>query len=183
MQKSSARVLVNVCLFQAGWWACVLGAAHGYAWLGVMAVAVIAVIHLCFVSVQRRLDLLLGVCALLLGMIGDTAAAAAGAFDAGQLAWAGPLAPPFMLALWVNFALTLTTTLRWVQSRYVLAAVLGAVSGPLAYYAGARLGALTLGPRGLFTALLIIAAEWLVALPALLLLWQLLETRMAGRAA
>lgn len=176
MQRSSLRVVANACLFQAGWWACVVGAACGYAWLGVSVVAVITLLHFAFVSASRRLDLLLACGALLVGLVADTAVAATGAVTFGKLAWAGPLAPPFMLALWVNLALTVTTMLRWLRRRYVLAALFGAVGGPLAYYTGGRLGAILLGPLNVPLALLIIAVEWLVAMPLLVLIWELLDT-------
>jgi len=178
MHTSSARTLANICLFQAGWWGVVLGAARGYAWLGVPIVAVIAVIHFLFISTQRRLDLLLALYAVLLGTIADTAAAVAGAITFHQSPWPPPLAPPFMLALWINFAFTLTTTLRWLQQRYAAAALLGVLGGPLAYYSGARLGALALAPRPLAAALAVIALEWLAAMLLLLRLWNIHDNRL-----
>ena len=61
---------------------------------------------------------------------------------------------------------TLAVSLRWLQRRLVLAGVLGAIAAPLAYLAGARLGALTL-PKG-HSALWAQAAGWALLLPALL---------------
>jgi Protein of unknown function (DUF2878) len=42
----------------------------------------------------------------------------------------------------MNFATTFHTSLSWLSSRYFLAAIFGAVGGPVGYYAGAQLGAL-----------------------------------------
>ena len=77
------------------------------------------------------------------------------------------LATPWMVALWPNFATTFHTSLSWLAGRYALAAGLGAVGGPLSYYAGARLGALTL-PDAPLKSLLIIGLVWAAVLPLLL---------------
>lgn len=58
-------------------------------------------------------------------------------------------------------------SLRWLQPRPLLAAVLGLVGGPLAWYAGARLGALELPDPSL--ALSVLGAGWAALMP--LLLW------------
>ncbi len=55
-----------------------------------------------------------------------------------------PFAPLWVLALWVLLGTTLDVSLRWLRGRWWLAALLGAVTGPLAYLGGARLGALQL---------------------------------------
>jgi hypothetical protein len=71
-----------------------------------------------------------------------------------------------MVALWMNLAATLRHSLSWLCGRPVLALVMGAVAGPLAYWGGARLGAVELGaPLG--SSLAAIAVEWALALPLL----------------
>ena len=47
-----------------------------------------------------------------------------------------PIAPFWMLALWIAFATTLNHSMRWLMHRPVVAAIGGAVFGPLAYLAG-----------------------------------------------
>ena len=54
----------------------------------------------------------------------------------------GSVTPLWMVALWAAFATTLNVSLRALRPHYLLAAVLAAMGAPLAYYAGARLGAL-----------------------------------------
>jgi hypothetical protein len=51
------------------------------------------------------------------------------------------LAPVWIIAMWAGFATLLHVALRWLLPHRWLAALLGAVGGPLAYYAGMRLGA------------------------------------------
>ena len=70
-----------------------------------------------------------------------------------------------MIALWAVFATTLNVSLRLLHNRHVVAAVLGAVAAPLAYYAGSRLGAVEFVNVG--TALLVIGAGWVVLMPVL----------------
>jgi hypothetical protein len=43
-----------------------------------------------------------------------------------------------MLGLWANFALSLNHSLGFLDRRFVLAAILGGVAGPLAYLGAAR---------------------------------------------
>jgi hypothetical protein len=107
------------------------------------------------------------------------AAAVMGYAADSALVWFGVLTfPPhavfgwpstlWMAGLWVNLALTLDASMAWLRGRYALAAVAGAVSGPLAYAAGERLGAAVLGPS-FGSAMLVVAVEWVVAMPLLLL--------------
>jgi hypothetical protein len=69
--------------------------------------------------------------------------------------------------MWVNFALILNVSLRWLRGRYLLGAVLGFFGGPLAYFAGARLGAIRI-PEPLALKLLVLALAWALAVPLLL---------------
>jgi hypothetical protein len=45
--------------------------------------------------------------------------------------------------MWIAFATTLNVSMRWLRGRPELALLFGAVGGPLAFYAGERLGAVT----------------------------------------
>ena len=72
----------------------------------------------------------------------------------------------WLVILWALFATTLNSSLRVLQSRPWIAAALGAAGGPLAYYAGASLGALQfLEPAAMLAAL---ALGWALATPLLL---------------
>jgi hypothetical protein len=76
--------------------------------------------------------------------------------------------------MWVLFASTLNVSLRWLRGRWMLAMLLGAVAGPLAYYAGAGLGGVVIAePLPAFTAL---AAGWAAFVPLLIRL----STRLDG---
>jgi hypothetical protein len=68
--------------------------------------------------------------------------------------------------MWVLFASTLNVSLRWLRGRWIVAALLGATAGPLAYYAGAKLGGVVIAePLPGFIAL---AAGWASFMPLLI---------------
>ena len=68
--------------------------------------------------------------------------------------------------MWGLFATLLNVTLRWMHGRWVLAAVLGAIGGPSAYYGGVKMGALEFGNETVAVAALGIG--WAIITPMLL---------------
>lgn len=157
-------LIANIVLFQLGWFACVLGAANGMAWAGSMAALVIAALHLAYAQ-RPMLEGQLVLMAVALGFIWDSAVAATGllTFTGGGLL--NLFAPHWMAALWLVFATTLNVSLRWLRGRDLLATLLGLVGGPLAYYAGAQLGALSF--PNLAAGLAAQAIGWAVLMPVL----------------
>ena len=154
--------LVNVVLTQVAWLACVLGGARGSSWPGLLAVAIVVAVHL---AVSARPDREAPRLAL--------AAALGFALDAalgfsGVCAWVGGadggrVPPLWLIALWPSFATMLTAALSWLVLRWWLAGLFGFVGGPLAYFAGANLGALTF-PNGTAIGLLAVGVVWAVAM-------------------
>jgi hypothetical protein len=157
--------ILNVVLFQVGWFACVLGAAYGLPLGGALVATAIVGWHLARAA-QPRQELALVAVATLAGAAFETVLVHTGwvRFDSGVLFEGAP--PYWMVALWAVFATTLNVSLRWLQGHAALAATLGAVGGPAAYYAGAQLGAIELVAAG--AALAAIGAGWAVLAPALL---------------
>ncbi len=157
--------LVNVVSYQLGWFACVLGATHGRQWLGPVLVLALLAPHV-LRAVHPVAELRLYAIAAAIGLSWDSAVAGLGliVYPAGPVT--PPWAPLWIVALWPLLATTLNVSLRWLQRRLALAVLLGAALAPLAYLAGARLGALSM-PR-LMPALLVQALGWAVLLPTLL---------------
>ena len=158
-------VVLNLLLYQAGWAACVLGAARGAPWLGVAAAVAIVSLHLANAREPRR------EARLIAGAVAAGAAFETLLVQAHLLRYPNGVliegtAPLWMLALWAMFATTLNVSLRSLRGRPWLAAILGAVGAPLAYYAGERMGALQLGDK--YFALGMIAVGWAWATPLLL---------------
>jgi hypothetical protein len=160
-------MLVNFIAFQIGWFACVLGGANGWPWLGVLVMIAVVTRHL-YQATQPRAELTLIVLSGLLGFGADSLLTGLGLlhFPSGQFHEA--LSPYWMVAMWMLFATTLNVSLRWLKPYLALAALLGAVAGPLAYYAGARLGGVSFADP--LTGLIAVGGVWALAMPLLLVI-------------
>ena len=84
-----------------------------------------------------------------------------------------------MLALWINLAAGLRSALDWLSGRFVMAAIFGAVLGPVAYLAGEKLGALQL-EKSLYLTIPAIALEWGLAMPLLIWISDRLSSEKSG---
>jgi hypothetical protein len=80
----------------------------------------------------------------------------------------------------VNLATTMNVSMGWLRGRYALAAVFGAMGGPMAYYSGAKLGAMIALPP--LQSLVVIGAAWAVAMPLLYRLAKMIDDRFHGKA-
>jgi hypothetical protein len=156
------RLIVNLVAFQVGWFACVLGGAHQLPWLGVGVVSAVVALHLALSSNPIREAILL----LLVGVLG--------AFWDGLLVRFGFLeypsgmiqpwlAPVWIIAMWVSFATILNVSLWWLKGRWYLASLLGAIGGPLAYFAGYKLGAVQF--PDFLVAMTVLAGGWSFLMP------------------
>jgi hypothetical protein len=168
--------VLNLAAFQLGWWALVLTAAQGWSEIGLGVVTLILAWHLGRVRPLGAEALLIGLAALI-GFCFDSLLLASGwvSFGGGDLAGGlGPDLPPlWMTALWANFATTLNVSLVSLQTRPWLAALLGLVGGPAAYWGGAELGAMSfLDPTA---GLIALALGWGILTPLLLALARLLS--------
>jgi hypothetical protein len=155
-------MLANLIAFQTLWIVCVLGAASGHDLVGVAAVAVLLPLHLWLIA-ERRAELTLIASVVVVGFLMDSALALLGVMQFPQRPTALITQPLWMMALWVNFAMTLSHCLRWLIRHPAMAIALGAIGGPLAYGAGHSLGALSLADP-LPLSLAAIALVWSVAM-------------------
>lgn len=165
----------NFVGYQLVWFAAVLGAARGWTWPAVLALGLFAAWQL-RASRVRKSDVRLVGAALVCGALLDGLLRSTGVlgYAAGALALPSGGAPLWILALWVSFALTFNHSLQWLAGRTLMCAVLGAVGGPLAYAAAARVGAVTF-PAPAWHSVAWIAVGWAIAcvgLGSLARLWQ-----------
>lgn len=162
---TGVHLLINFIAFQVGWFACVLGGAHQLPWLGAAVVPIVVAIHLAVAA--RPLDeaMLIGSAAVL-GFVWDSALVAAGLLIYPSGVLLPGIAPYWIGAMWINFATTLNVTLRWLKGRWRLAGIFGAFGGPLAYYAGAKLGAVSFSND--VTALVTLGLGWAFLFPVLM---------------
>lgn len=154
-------MLYNILAYQAAWFGCVLGAANEVAWVGTALALALTAVHLVLTD-HRRADLQLIAAAAALGFIVDSGLALSGQIGFGAGVWMEGWAPYWMTALWGAFATTLRHSMRWVMGRRGVAVILGAVGGPIAYFAGVRLGALQIATPEI--ALPLIAIAWAAAM-------------------
>lgn len=161
------RNILNFIACQAAWSACVLGGANDRALAGTMVAAAVIALHLALAK-RAAPEALLIAAACIIGLVWDSLLVAVGliAYPTGHLA--PGLAPYWIVALWAVFATSLNLSMGFLKGRLWLAALVGAVGGPLSYLAGGRLGGLemsdpvlALGAQGIGWALLLPLLTWM----------------------
>ena len=159
-----SRHLQNFFAFQLGWVGCVGAAASKLPLLGLLIAVVVTGWHL-WRSRTPFAELKLIAVAVGIGSVCDSALLATGwlSFPVGQPI--PGIAPYWIIAMWAMFATTLNDSLAWLTRRTLLACFCGAIFAPLAYWAGANMGALILLDP--VPALAAIAGAWAAALPIL----------------
>ena len=150
--------LINLALFQLGWFAALLLNQH--------AVAILAstvLLHFCL-SPTKKADLLI----LLLAPIGWVLD-----YSLFQLDYLGTdtgIFPIWLLLLWVSFILSLNHSLKWLSQQHrLIASLSGMIFGPLSYLSATKVGVLTSSLTPLVF-ILVFGALWALLLPTLLAL-------------
>lgn len=128
--------LVYLLFCNVGWFIFVMSAAHGQPWIGALFAATAVACHLRHAA-QARLELYLLVAVLGAAALWESLLTVSGllVYSSGTLI--AHAAPYWILALWALFTIQLNVLFRWLRGRYGLAAMLGAVAGPLSFRAGA----------------------------------------------
>ncbi len=171
-------MLSNIGLYHLGWLACVLAAAAGRPLWGVAGVVGLLGLHL-LIAPQPLRDLRLVAAFGAVGLVVDSTNALLGVFTFAAPVVPAWLCPPWLAAIWALFAIVPHGFLGWLLDRYRLAALLGAVAGPMAYWGGAQMGAITLHLERPH-ALPLLALSWAAAVPLLLWLARRLDTAPAA---
>ena len=129
--------------FLVVWFACAGGASHHYPLLPI-------IVSLAYLNtymskqVQKKQAYLFLLKMLALGFVLDSVL---GFFNLITFASAFPepftfLQPWWLSLLWLCFAASAKVSFSWLENRQSVAILLGAVTGPLAYYSGVQLGAI-----------------------------------------
>lgn len=155
-------VLINIVVFQVLWWLAVLGGRI----LEGIPVLVYAILFLCLhvrfvegkASVQRLLV------AAVSGVMFDQVGYQIGMvkFSDYYSTWL----PLWMIALWLGFVCTLNVSFKWLHGRHIMAGILGAIFGPVSYWAAFKLGAVAF--PDLTISMVWLAVGWGILFPALL---------------
>lgn len=161
---------VTLAAYECVWFSAVLGAGHGLAWPGVAAAGAFAAWRLTSSRCRKlQINLILVTISMALVLEGVWVTAGLIVYAAP---WPLPNAPAWLMALWMAFALTVVPLFGFLHGRPWLAALLGAVGGPLAYLGAARAHALKFA-RPEWLGVLALSLGWAVVLPVL--------TGLAGR--
>lgn len=158
--------LANFAAFQLGWFACIVGAGTGHPWIGVVVVLISVAIHSTLLPRRNELVALV-IFAMLLGLLSDGLLLILGVVQFPDRARLITPVPLWMIFMWANFALTIPISLQWMTKRYSLAALLGFVGGPVAYYTGMKLDAVLISGTTQVS-LFLIGLEWGIAMPVLM---------------
>lgn len=170
--------LFYLVLGQVGWLICVLSAAGGQGWLGVLFVALLLAGHLSWATNCLREATFVAVVTVA-GWGWESLVLQTGwiAYPNGMVL-AG-YAPYWMASLWALFALQINPLFSWLRAHRALAALLGAVGGPLSFRAGAALGAIRFVDT--WAAVALIAGGWAIIFPTLLWLGERVTVTPHGR--
>ena len=156
--------LINFAVFQVVWFASVLAGGTSWHWLATLLIAMAVTWQWSRADYPGR-EMVLVMLALLVGILWDSYLVKQGvtSYSHGQLS--PEFAPHWIVALWALFATTLNLSLRWLRKSLWLAALFGAIGGPLAYLAGSKLGSVSFSSTG--SAMLVLALGWAVFTPLL----------------
>ena len=161
----SRSIVINVLLFQVGWFSCVLGGAYSKPLLGSVIVVAVIVYHL-YQAKELKQEISLLIIALIIGFIFESLMTYMdlAVYTVGQFHPA--IAPYWMILMWPLFATTLNLSMRWLKELSALfVAIIGGVFAPLAYLAGSKLGAVEYDNT--VTSLSVIAFSWTALFPVL----------------
>jgi hypothetical protein len=167
------KKLINFIQFQAVWFLCIFGAAHQFELMAILiSIGIIAWALL--TSDHRAHDYRMILVGAILGIVIDSALISFNLIAFTTAYWTGA-SPFWMTPIWIALVLTLQSSMSWLSGRYLIAGVLGAISGPFAYWAGVRMGA---GVVSDLTATMIcLSVIWLIITPALFYVSSLFKAR------
>lgn len=170
---SKATVILNVISFELLWWASVSSAELGIMHWVTLLVAAFVLAHLKYVEGWQQIGPLL--LTAVVGAVFDQFGYSMGWVSFNYHTQLATFIPLWMVSLWLAFACTLNVSMAWLMPKPILAALLGAVFGPISYMIASRLGVVNF-PHGPLS-LAWISLEWAILMPLLLTLRARLNQR------
>jgi len=165
-------IIINLFAYDICWTLTMFGAGRSWWWVAIVVTGLSVAGQLAISPVWRReaAVVLLGA---LVGVVTDAIGVRLGMFS--YRAGAGVQFWIVFFALWANFGTVLRPSLSWMWNKPFLAALLGATGGPLAYWIGAKIGAIDLG-TSVPTSLTWFSVQYAILTPA----WMLAAQRVIG---
>ncbi len=162
-------------LFYFGWILCLQEAAAGDSYYGLLLVLGTVAYYL-YCSSCRKADYLLLGLVVSLGPLSDIFYSKLGLLEYhSQLNTLGELPPLWVFLLWGLFGVNIHL-FSWLNRRWWLAMILGALGGPMSYFSVLRLGGASL-LKPLPLAFITIGGIWAIFLPSFIWLNQFLKKR------
>lgn len=152
------KILGNIFIYQAVWLLAVLG-GDSYVYGGLL----LLLIHLAF-SPFKGDDLRMMGFLLFVGLLVDGTLNQVGFFSFTETGF--PI-PHWLMIIWLALAITPHHSLAWLKNRSLISLLFGALGGPAAYWAGARLGAVTFN-WPLLSSLLTLSLIWAFLWPTVM---------------
>lgn len=159
------RFWANLLGNQLVWLCAVASAGKGLQWPALLSASVYVACQL-LISPHPRRDLCLALLALTCAFGVDGSAAASGTVLYAAAPW-GWIPPPWILALWASFAMTLTASMAFLQRSWLLPVVFGLLLAPLAYLSASRGFAAVQFSAPAWHGLLMLGVAWAAALSLL----------------
>lgn len=153
------RLIANAIAYQAVWFLGILWANPG------AMVGCCIILILLGTSKRRDDDLKMIGFLMFLGVLVDGTLQQVGFFTFKS---PGLPIPVWLLVIWMGLAMTIHHSLSWLKDKLLLAAILGGLGGPLAYWAGTRTGAASFN-WSLPSSLLLLAIVWSLVFPTIML--------------
>lgn len=165
LTPAGMTVLADIVLFKLSWLLLVILRTAGI----VPALVIVAWKASAVAADRRCLPLVAGI--LVTGLVMDGLLTLAGLF-----VFAGPFLPPWLVVLWLSFALTMARGFAFLQVLHpAWQSAAGALAGTLGYGAGLWLEAVAT-PRPAFT-LAVVAVLWALLIPGVLAAFASLQAR------
>src|SRR5210317_655014 len=114
---------INFITFQLCWFASVIGAANDLVWVGPILVLIAVPFQIILLTEHHRRETLFVFICGISGFFLETAMIIGNVYFPLDQTW-GQLCPPWMAALWFNFAMLVSISLTWLRKRYGLAFIL-----------------------------------------------------------
>ncbi len=143
MQSSQfePNIIINFIAFQIIWALAVFGAAYDVLWPCYLFTLMFAIWQL-LPKNRHSNDLRVVAYSLVIGFILDSAWQMFGMVTYANANSFIPVAPLWIMCLWLAFALTFNHSLRWMKPKPMVIILFGLIGSPISYWAGSRIGAM-----------------------------------------
>lgn len=167
--NNTIKNIINVVLFQAGWFLSVSLGSSGSVFKGAFLMFALASLSLLLTKDKILKKFLFMIVVLLIGTLLDSILLFFGVYGfktASPLPWPYPI---WMSVLWYGFASTVDLSLSWLRNNTKLLVLFGLLGGPPSYYIGSNFGEMVF-PKGVVFALITIGIFWALMTPLIFII-------------